>query len=118
MSEFIKIMFDAVGIIAMGAITCVVIPAISTWRNNNLTTTQQQQLTYWVTVAVNWAKQWMQSASGAEKKAKVMAYVQEKVQELGLPFSDEDIDKSIEAVYSTVKDVVDAATGEVDAHVQ
>jgi len=39
--------------------------------------------------------------------------VSAKIKELGLPYSADDIDKSIEAIYSTVKDITDAATGKV-----
>lgn len=88
-----------------------VVPAIKEWRSNKLTASQQEQLTFWVETGVLWAKQWLQSETGEQKKAQVTDWVRFKVKELGLPFSDEDIDKCIEAIYSTVKDVVDVTTG-------
>lgn len=41
-----------------------------------------------------------------------MKFVVEKAKELGLPFTQDDIDKAIEAIYNTVKDVTDTASGE------
>lgn len=112
MNEVLGIVIKCVGVVAFALVTYVVVPAIREWRNNRLTTSQRDELTFWVETGVLWAKQWLQSETGEQKKALVMDWVQHKVQELGLPFSDEDVDKCIEAVYSTVKDVVDVATGE------
>lgn len=102
-----------VGIILLAVCTYVIVPAIKDWRQTKLTSSQQEQLTFWVTMGVQWAKQWMQSSTGEEKKEAVLAYVHQKVKELKLPYTDEDIDKAIESVYSTVKDVVNAAAGTV-----
>ncbi len=111
MNEVLGIVIKCVGVVAVALVTYVVVPAIKDWRNNQFTASQQDQLTFWVETGVLWAKQWLQSKSGEEKKALVMDWVRHKVQELKLPYTDEDIDKCIEAVYSTVKDVVDTATG-------
>lgn len=111
MNTVIEIVIKCAGIILLALCTYVVVPAIRDWRNNKLTASQKDQLTFWITVGVRWAKQWLYDSSNEDKKAAVMDYVRKKVQELGLPFSDEDIDKGIEAIYSTVKDAVDAAAG-------
>lgn len=111
MNEVLNIVIKCVSIIAVALVTYVVVPAIKDWRNNKLTASQRDQLTFWAETGVLWAKQWLQSETGEQKKAQVMAWVRVKVDELGLPFSDEDIDKCIEAVYNTVKDVVDVTTG-------
>lgn len=113
MNEVLSIMVKCIGIIAVAMVTYVVVPAIKDWRSNKLTASQQKQLTFWVKTGVLWAKQWLQSETGEQKKAQVTDWVRFKVAELGLPFSDEDIDKCIEAVYNTVKDVVGAATENV-----
>lgn len=81
----------------------VIVPAVKTWRESKLNQEQRESLDYWVDVGVRWAKQWMQSSSGEEKKAEVMSFVVSKVQELGLPYTAEDIDKAIEAVYESIK---------------
>lgn len=111
MNEVLSVVIKCVGVIAVALVTYVVVPAIKEWRNNKLTASQRDQLTFWVETGVLWAKQWLQSETGEQKKAQVMNWVQIKVDEFGLPYTDEDIDKCIEAVYSTVKDVVDATTG-------
>lgn len=114
MNEFIEILFNCIGVVLVALCTYVVVPAIKDWRANKLNESQRDQLTFWVETAVLWAKQWLQSKSGAEKKAEVMKYVMAKVVELGLPFTEDDVDKAIEAIYNTVKDVTDAATGVED----
>lgn len=53
--------------------------------------------------AVRWAKQWLDTASGAEKKEEVLRYLERKVSELGLNVSAEDMDKALEAAYEKVK---------------
>jgi len=113
MTELFDVLLRCLSMIMLAAVTYVIIPAIRDWRKNNLTEKQQEQLTFWVETGVLWAKQWMQAYSGEEKKAAVVAFVSAKIKELGLPYSADDIDKSIEAIYSTVKDITDAATGKV-----
>ena len=104
MNEVLSIVIKCVGIVAVALVTYVVVPAIKDWRNNKL-------ITFWVETGVLWAKQWLQSETGELKKAQVMNWVRSKVDELGLPYTDEDIDKFIEAVYSTVKDAADVIAG-------
>lgn len=111
MSEFIDVLFKGVGVIALAFVTYVIVPAIRDWRKNKLTASQQEQLSFWVDTGVRWAKQWLQSETGEVKKEQVMAFVKAKVKELGLPYSDEDIDKSVEAAYSAIKDVIEVTSG-------
>ena len=87
----------------LAVLTYVVVPAIKTWHSSKLTKDQRDTLDYWVTVGVRWAKQWLQTASGAEKKEKVMQFVLIKVEELDLPYDRDDIDKAIEAIYESIK---------------
>ncbi|CDA90806.1 putative uncharacterized protein [Firmicutes bacterium CAG:238] len=54
-------------------------------------------------ISVRWAKQWMDTATGAEKKEEVLRYLEEKTSELGLNITADDIDKAIEAAYEKVK---------------
>lgn len=54
-------------------------------------------------ISVRWAKQWMQTAPGEEKKQEVYAYLLARCKALGLEFTKEDIDKAIEASYEAIK---------------
>ena len=54
-------------------------------------------------ISVRWAKQWMQTATGEEKKQEVYAYLLARCKALGLEFSADDIDKAIEASYEAIK---------------
>lgn len=111
MDEVIALIFRCIGIILVAVVTYVVVPAIKDWRKEKLTASQRETLEFWVRLGVLWAKQWMQSSTGVEKKAQVTLWVRAKRDELRLPFTDDDIDKAIEAIYNTVKDVADAAAG-------
>ena len=53
--------------------------------------------------AVRWARQWMQTNTGEEKKERVLRYLRKKIQALGLDTDEEDIDKAIEGVYDKIK---------------
>lgn len=54
-------------------------------------------------ISVRWAKQWMDTATGQEKKREVYGYLIERCKALGLEFTAEDIDKAIEASYEAIK---------------
>ena len=112
MNEFLDILFKAIGVILIAFTTYVIVPAIKDLRATRLDEKQREELTFWVHTGVLWAKQWLQTSTGQQKKTQVFMYVKGKIKELGLPFTDEDIDKAIEACYSSVKDIVDAASGE------
>lgn len=101
--ETLDIILRVVFYAMLAVLTYVVVPAIKTWRTSKISQEQRETLDYWVDVGVRWAKQWMQTATGEEKKEKVYEYVLSKVEELGLPYTKEDIDKAIEAVYESVK---------------
>lgn len=101
--ETLDVLLRVIFYAMLAVLTYVVVPAIKTWRESKLTKDQRDTLDYWVTVGVRWAKQWLQTASGVEKKERVMQFVLRKVEELGLPYSRDDIDKAIEAVYESVK---------------
>lgn len=87
-------------------ITGVIIPLATTkWKNAKaeMDKTTQDTVDYWVEVGVRWAKQWMQSETGEKKKEQVLAYVTDKLRELKIDVSAEDLDKIIEAIYGNVK---------------
>lgn len=54
-------------------------------------------------ISVRWAKQWMSTSTGKEKKLEVYNYLIERCKELGISFTEEDIDKAIEASYEAIK---------------
>ena len=64
---------------------------------------EYKQLNDIAETAVRWAKQWLDTATGAEKKEEVLRYLEEKTSELGLNITADDIDKAIEAAYEKVK---------------
>ena len=64
---------------------------------------EYKQLNDITETAVRWAKQWLDTATGAEKKEEVLRYLERKTSELGLNVSTEDMDKALEAVYEKVK---------------
>lgn len=117
MENVFDITIKCLGMILMALVTYIVVPAIKDWRNNKLDEKQRDQLTFWIETGVLWAKQWLQSKSGEEKKAEVMKFVMAKVHELNLPYTQDDVDKAIEAVYNAVKDVTDAASGQTTPQV-
>ena len=53
--------------------------------------------------AVRFARQWMQTNTGDEKKEEVLRYLRKKIQALGLDVDEEDIDKAIEGMYDKIK---------------
>ena len=64
---------------------------------------EYKQLLDTADTAVRWAKQWLDTATGVEKKEEVLRYLEEKTSELGLNITADDIDKAIEAAYEKVK---------------
>ena len=106
--ETLDVLLRVVFYAMLSVLTYVVVPAIKTWHRSKLTKDQRDTLDYWVDIGVRWAKQWLQTDTGVEKKEKVMQFVLEKVEELGLPYTEDDIDKAIEAVYGSIKDAPDS----------
>ena len=70
---------------------------------NKLGEDEYNSLMKWTETAVRWARQWMKTATGEEKKEEVMLFVLKKADQLGLAVDEEDIDKMIEAIYDKVK---------------
>lgn len=70
---------------------------------NKLGEDEYNSLMKWTETAVRWARQWMKTATGEEKKEEVMLFVLKKADKLGLAVDEEDIDKMIEAIYDKVK---------------
>lgn len=84
-------------------ITGVLVPFIRSMYKAKLTESQQKTVESIVETAVRWAKQWLQSEEGAEKKRQVYEYVDRKLTEAKIDMTAEDIDKMIEAIYEKVK---------------
>ena len=84
-------------------ITGVLVPFIRGMYKTKLTENQQETVESIVETAVRWAKQWLQTAEGAEKKRQVFEYVNRKLADAKIDMTAEDIDKMIEAIYEKVK---------------
>lgn len=98
-------------VLIMTVITLVVIAAgaviytapARALAKRQLSEEEYKQLNDITETAVRWAKQWLDTATGAEKKEEVLRYLEEKTSELGLNITADDIDKAIEAAYEKVK---------------
>lgn len=87
-------------------ITGIVIPFVrSKWKESQakLNESERELIMSIVDTSVRWAKQWMQSETGEQKKAAVMHYVESKLHELGISVYDEDLSIIIESIYERVK---------------
>ena len=101
MNTLVIITVIALVIIAAGAVIYTA-PARALAKRQ-LSEEEYKQLNDITETAVRWAKQWLDTATGAEKKEEVLRYLEEKTSELGLNVSAEDIDKALEAAYEKVK---------------
>ena len=98
-------------VLAITVITLVVIVAgaviysapARALAKRQLSEEEQKQLLDTADTAVRWAKQWLDTKTGAEKKEEVLRYLESKTSELGLNVTAEDMDKAIEAAYEKIK---------------
>jgi hypothetical protein len=81
----------------------MILPAVRQNLKSTTTDDEYQVLMQLAETGVRWARQWMQTATGEEKKTEVSGYLQEKAAALGLIVGEDDIDKAIEAVYDKIK---------------
>lgn len=87
-------------------ITGVIVPLVTAkWKTAKAEMSKEKQETimYWTEVSVRWAKQWLASEPGEKKKAEVLQFVSNKLQELKINVSADELDKIIECVYEQVK---------------
>lgn len=91
----------ALVIIAAGAVIYTA-PARALAKRQ-LSEADYKQLLDTADTAVRWAKQWLDTKTGAEKKEEVLRYLEEKTSELGLNVTADDMDKALEAAYEKVK---------------
>ena len=101
MNTLVIITVVALAVIAAGAVIYTA-PARALAKRQ-LSEEEYRQLNDITETAVRWAKQWLDTATGAEKKEEVLRYLEEKTSELGLNITADDIDKAIEAAYEKVK---------------
>lgn len=85
-------------------ITAVIVPIAFDLYKTKISKEKRATIEHWTEVGVRWAKQWMQTEEGKEKKKAVMDYLEVKMEELGIAIDQEDLDKIIEAVYERVKE--------------
>ena len=101
MNTLVILTVIALTVIAAGAVIYTA-PARALAKRQ-LSEEEYRQLYDITETAVRWAKQWLDTATGAEKKEEVLRYLEEKTSELGLNITADDIDKAIEAAYEKVK---------------
>ena len=102
MSNLVLIMtVIALVVIAAGAVIYTA-PARALAKRQ-LSEEEYKQLLDTADTAVRWAKQWLDTATGVEKKEEVLRYLEDKTSELGLNVSADDMDKALEAAYEKVK---------------
>ena len=101
MNTLVIITVIALAVIAAGAVIYTA-PARALAKRQ-LSEEEYKQLNDIAETAVRWAKQWLDTATGAEKKEEVLRYLERKTSELGLNITADDIDKAIEAAYEKVK---------------
>ena len=101
MNTLVILTVIALTVIAAGALIYTA-PARALAKRQ-LSEAEYKQLNDITETAVRWAKQWLDTATGEEKKEEVLRYLEEKTAELGLNITVEDIDKAIEAAYEKVK---------------
>ena len=102
MNTLVIITVIALAVIAAGAVIYAA-PARALAKRQ-LSEEEYKQRNDITETAVRWAKQWLDTATGAEKKEEVLRYLEEKTSELGLNITADDIDKAIEAAYEKVKE--------------
>ena len=101
MNTLVIITVIALAVIAAGAVIYTA-PARALAKRQ-LSEEEYKQLNDITETAVRWAKQWLDTKTGAEKKEEVLQYLESKISELGLNVTAEDIDKAIEAAYEKIK---------------
>lgn len=87
-------------------VTGVFVPFVKSIIANEkatLSKSTQDTIDYWVEVGVRWAKQWLQSETGEKKKAEVLQFVTDKMSELKISVTADELSVIIEAVYEQVK---------------
>ena len=84
--------------IAGALVSAYVIP----WIKANVSAKDLETITFWVRFAVRCADQLFTPEQWEQKKQYVMAYIIDKVAELGLKLTDEDINTLIEAAVNSL----------------
>lgn len=101
MNTLVIITVIALTVIAAGA--AIYTAPARALAKRQLAEAEYKQLNDITETAVRWAKQWLDTKTGAEKKEEVLRYLERKTSELGLNITADDIDKAIEAAYEKVK---------------
>lgn len=97
---------EVVASICAVIVTGVFVPFVKSIIANEkatLSKSTQDTIDYWVEVGVRWAKQWLQTETGEKKKEEVLKFVTEKMSELKISVSTDELSVIIEAVYEQVK---------------
>ena len=102
MSNVILII-TVIALVVIAAGTVIYTAPARALAKRQLSEEEQKQLLDTADTAVRWAKQWLDTKTGAEKKEEVLRYLEEKTAELGLNVTADDMDKALEAAYEKVK---------------
>ena len=85
-------------------ITGVIVPLAVNLYKSKVSKDKREQIDYWTDKAVRWAKQELWDKSNEEKKTKVMQFVTDKLAELKIDLSAQELSLIIEAIYGQIKD--------------
>lgn len=102
MSNVILII-TVIALVAIAAGTVIYTAPARALAKRQLSQEDYKQLLDTADTGVRWAKQWLNTKTGAEKKEEVLEYLERKTSELGLNVSAEDMDKALEATYERIK---------------
>lgn len=99
----VVLIVTVIALVVMAAGAVIYTAPARALAKRQLSEADYKQLLDTADTAVRWAKQWLDTATGAEKKEEVLRYLEEKTSELGLNVSADDMDKALEAAYEKVK---------------
>ena len=99
----VVLIITVIALVVIAAAVVIYTAPVRALAKRQLSEADYKQLLDTADTAVRWAKQWLDTATGEEKKEEVLRYLEEKTSELGLNITADDIDKAIEAAYEKVK---------------
>lgn len=97
--EQMEIILKALAIALVAVFTMIIRPAIEKYVSQK----DQEEIAYWIKVAIRCAEQLYTPEQWADKKAYVLNYITEKVNDMGLDYSAMDIENLIEGFVNEIK---------------
>lgn len=99
----VVLIITVIALVVIAAGVVIYTAPVRALTKRQLSEEEQKQLLDTADTAVRWAKQWLDTKTGAEKKEEVLRYLEEKTSELGLKVTADDLDKALEAAYEKIK---------------